>query len=174
MKDRSVVAGNLKIPMHALSVQPLQSRSPWLAQIAAKHFVYWGPLTGYSSRKLYESFLRQAAQSEALPRVLIASIRGTFIGSVTVLTNDLAIRPQFTPWMGQLFVVDNQRSSGVGTALIGAAAAYAERLGYREFFLFTSGRLPEFYRRRNWIDVENVSYLGKVRTIMRRELNASR
>jgi hypothetical protein len=49
--------------MHALSVQPLEPKSPWLAQIAADQFAYWGPLTSYSSRNLYDSFLEEAVRS---------------------------------------------------------------------------------------------------------------
>jgi len=79
------------------SVQPLEPKSVWLTQIAADHFQYWGPLTGYSPRGSYESFLKQAAQSPALPRVLIARFGGTLLGSVNLLTNEMTIRPQFTP-----------------------------------------------------------------------------
>lgn len=93
---------------------------------------------------------------------------------MNLLTNDMSIRPQFTPWMGQLFVVDNQRSLGIGTALIDAAASYVEQLGYCQLFLFASGTLPQYYRNRGWIDVENVTYFCKVRTIMRLEISVTR
>jgi GNAT superfamily N-acetyltransferase len=106
--------------------------------------------------------------------VLIATVSGTLMGSVNLLTNDMTIRPQFTPWMGQLFVLDNQRSLGIGTALIDAAASYVQQLGYCQLFLFTSGTLPQFYRNRGWIDVENVAYFGKLRTVMRLEINVPR
>jgi GNAT superfamily N-acetyltransferase len=159
--------------MPALSVQPLEPKSPWLTQIAASQFAYWGPLTGHGSRSSYEQFLQQAAHSTALPRVLIANRHGTLLGSVNLLTNEMPIRPQFTPWMGQLFIAESQRSRGVGAALLDAAAGYVERLGYRHLFLFTSGSLPHYYRSRGWIDVEDVAYLGKVRTIMRLAINAA-
>jgi predicted N-acetyltransferase YhbS len=161
--------------MSALTVQPLEPKSPWVPQIAADQFAYWGPLTGYSSRSLYEAFLEQAARSAALPRVLTASRDGkTLLGSVNLLPNEMPIRPQFSPWMGQLFVAGTQRSAGIGAALVGAAASYVEQLGHRHLFLFTSGTLPLYYRRRGWIDVEDVAYLGKVRTIMQFKIDARR
>jgi GNAT superfamily N-acetyltransferase len=159
--------------MLAPSIQPLELKSVWLTQIANDQFRYWGPLTGYSSRSSYETFLERAAQSVALPRVLIANIRGTLLGSLNLLMNEMTIRPQFTPWMGQLFVAESQRSLGIGAALLDAAASYVEQLGYRQLFLFTSGALPHYYRNRGWIDVEDVAYLGKVRTIMRYEINTA-
>jgi len=95
------------------------------------------------------------------------------LGSVNLLTNEMAVRPQFTPWLGQLFVSESQRSRGVGATLIDAAASYVEQLGYRQLFLFTSGTLPDYYRNRGWSDVEDVAYLGQVRTIMRLKIDAA-
>jgi len=159
--------------MLSLSVQPLEPKSPWLTQIAADQFEFWGPLTGYDSRSSYELFLEQAAQSAALPRVLIATVGDTLLGSVNLLVNEMTVRPQFTPWMGQLFVAENHRSLGVAAALVDAAAAYVGHLGYDRLFLFTSGTLPRYYRNRGWSDVENVTYLGKARTIMCRQIRAA-
>ena len=62
------------------------------------------------------------------------------------------------------------RSRGVGGALVDAAAAYARRLGHGRLFLFTTGTLPNYYRRRGWVDVDEVVYLDRVRTIMRLDL----
>jgi len=42
-----------------------------------------------------------------------------------------------------------------------------------QLFLFTSGTLPDYYRRRGWTEVEDVSYLGRLRTIMRRDIAAT-
>jgi hypothetical protein len=92
---------------------------------------------------------------------------------VNLLINEMMIRPQLTPWLGQLFITEGQRSQGVGAVLLDAAASYIEQLGYRQLFLFTSGTLPHYYRNRGWSDVEEVIYLGKPRTIMRLKIDAA-
>jgi GNAT superfamily N-acetyltransferase len=90
------------------------------------------------------------------------------------MMTEMAIRPQFTPWMGQLFVAENHRAKGTGTRLLHAAISYVHGLGYNQLFLFTSGALPDYYRKRGWTDIEDVTYLGKTRTIMRFDVNAKR
>jgi GNAT superfamily N-acetyltransferase len=154
------------------AIQPLAPNSPWLTRIAVEHFEFWGPLTGHGSRSLYESFLEQAARSTDLPKVLIANVGGALAGSVNLLVTEMSIRPQLTPWMGQLFVVEGYRSLGIGAALLDAAATYVGTIGYDQLFLFTSGTLPGYYRSRGWSDVEEVTYLGRTRTIMRRQVTA--
>lgn len=135
--------------------------------MAADQYDYWGPLTGYESPAHYEAFLEQAAHSLTLPRVLVAMTHTTVLGSVNLLMNEMTVRPQFTPWLGQLFVPERHRAKGIGTKLLNAAISYVECLGYNQLFLFTSGTLPDYYRKRGWTDVEEVTYLGKARTIMR-------
>ena len=78
----------------------------------------------------------------------MAGLDGAVLGSVNLLTHEMTIRPQFTPWLGQLFVSENRRAKGVGTGLLNAAIAYVGNLGYRQLFLFTSGTLPKYYGKR--------------------------
>jgi GNAT superfamily N-acetyltransferase len=156
--------------MVVLSIRPLEPRSPWRARLAADQHEFWGPLTGYDSSAAYEAFLEQAANSLALPRVLLATSGKGFAGSVNLLTQEMIIRPQFTPWLGQLFVTESGRAEGTGTRLLNAAISYISGLGYGQLFLFTSGTLPAYYRKRGWTDVEEIFHLDKMRTIMRFDL----
>jgi GNAT superfamily N-acetyltransferase len=153
--------------MDDVSIQPLTLDTPWPKQMAAEQFAYWGALTGHDSVEAYEAFLEQAARSVALPRVLAAARSGELLGSVNLMAQEMTIRPLLTPWLGQLFVREAFRADAVGTRLMEAAISYAGALGFGALFLFTSGALPGYYRKRGWVDVETVDYLGKQRSIMR-------
>lgn len=155
------------------SIQPLLPGSPWLDQIVTDQFEYWGPLTGHSSPTLYKAFLTEAARSSTIPRTLLATTSRALLGSVNLLTQEMTIRPQFTPWLAQLFVTEGHRDKRVGVNLLDAAISYVGSLGYRQLFLFTSGTLPAYYRSRGWRDIEEVAYLGKQRTIMCFEIERS-
>jgi GNAT superfamily N-acetyltransferase len=148
-----------------LVVAPL-TPSSLTKTIADVQFSFWGSLTGYRSAIDYECFLRRAAISSALPAVLVAMRNDSFIGSVNLLENEMTTRPELSPWMGQLFVKDEERGRGVGRILVDAAIAHAATLGYRRLHLFTSGTLPQFYDSLGWRPLEAIEYLGRVRTIM--------
>ncbi len=134
--------------------------------IAALQFAFWGASTGYRSAADYEQFLRGIPGSRQLPTVLVARRGTTFLGSVNLLACEMTIRPALSPWMAQLFVAGSERGHGVGRALIDAGIALVGQLGFRRLHLYTSGTLPGYYAALGWIPVEDVEYLGKMRTIM--------
>ncbi|WP_283814728.1 GNAT family N-acetyltransferase [Bradyrhizobium sp. AUGA SZCCT0042] len=88
------------------------------------------------------------------------------LGSVNFLASEMTIRPELSPWLAQLFVVDAERGGGVGGALIDAVIDHAAELGFRRLHLYTSGTLPNYYASRGWRPIEEVEYLGRARTIM--------
>jgi len=155
------------------TIEPISPNSPWIQSLAFSQFENWGVLTGYDSVEAYCAFVEQAAKSASLPRILAASEGESFLGSVNLLPSEMTIRQHLSPWLGQLFVVPACRSRGVAAALLEAAASYVAQLGHDRLFLFTSGSLPGYYRRLGWQDMEDVVYLGKVRTIMKLEIDAA-
>jgi GNAT superfamily N-acetyltransferase len=141
------------------------------ASIAKLQFELWGPLTGFQSMPEYARFLDASTHTAGLPTVLVAKRAEIFLGSVNLLANEMTIRPELSPWLAQLFVVDAERGSGVGSALIRSVIDHAKNLGFRRIYLYTSGTLPNYYVSRAWRRIEEVEYLGKTRTIMAFDLS---
>jgi len=154
----------------SFGIRRLTDDSTLPASIARLQFEFWGPLTGHSSADGYEQFLCKAVRSPDLPAVLVAMDGGTFLGSVNLLASEMTTRPTLSPWMAQLFVVDSERGRGVGNALVSASIDHAGKLGFRRTYLYTSGTLPAYYASLGWQAIEEVEYLGKMRTIMTFEL----
>ena len=156
--------------MSALSVEieSLTVESGLAATIAALQFANWGRSTGYGTVEEYERFLCDAARSPRLPAVLVAKRAGTFLGSVNLLVHEMTTRPALSPWLAQLFVISEERSRGIGSALVRACLARFAELGFARVHLYTASTttLPAYYMALGWKPIEQVEYLGKMRMVM--------
>ena len=153
-------------------IEDLQLRLEWIPLIARWHFDAWGTLTRAQTFERYVSLLEEAANGCGIPSLLVASENGALVGSVSLVASDMSIRRTLTPWLAQLFVTPEYRHQGIGAALVRAATSRARSLGFRWLYLYTSGDLPRYYERLEWIIDERVEYLGKERTVMRYDLVA--
>ena len=144
-------------------IQDLGDNLSWLPTLARWHYDQWGPLTGASSFDGYAALLTAAAASRRVPSVLIANL----------VTSDLPLRPDLTPWLAQLFVESTRRRDGVGVALVRAVLQRAQQCGYARVYLYTSGTLPEYYGRLGWRVVERLTYLQRERTVMDYDVGAT-
>ena len=159
--------------MVRMVIQDLGDNLSWLPTLARWHYDQWGPLTGASSFDGYAALLTAAAASRRVPSVLIAMADGELLGSANLVTFDLPLRPDLTPWLAQLFVESTRRRDGVGAALVRAVLLRAQQCGYARVYLYTSGTLPEYYGRLGWRVVERLTYLQRERTVMDYDVGAT-
>ena len=90
------------------------------------------------------------------PMRFIALESGECVGTVSLVENDLAIRPDYTPWLASLVVKANYRSHGVGKQLLAETKTHAKSLGYKELYLRTETS-SDYYRKNGWTFVETTS-----------------
>ena len=152
----------------SIEIESLTVESGLPAMIAALQFASWGHSTGHGSPEEYERFLCDAARSDRLPAVLLARRAGKFLGSVNLLVHEMTTRRALSPWLAQLFVVAEERGRGVGSALVRACLARFAELGFPRVYLYTAalGTLPAYYASLGWRPIEEIEYLGKMRTVM--------
>ena len=162
-------------PMNAepIEIENLAAEPDLPAMIAALQFASWGRSTGYGSAEEYERFLRDAARSSRLPAVLVAKCGGKFLGSVNLLVHEMTTRPRLSPWLSQLFVIEEARGRGVGRALVRACLTRFVELGFSRVHLYTAAAttLPAYYTALGWKTIEETEYLGKMRAVMAFDLS---
>lgn len=151
-----------------IEIENLAAEPDLPAMIAALQFASWGRSTGYGSVAEYERFLCDAARSSRVPAVLVAKRGGKFLGSVNFLVREMTTRPLLSPWLAQLFVIEEERGRGVGTALVRACLARFAELGFPRVHLYTAAAstLPAYYAALGWKTIEEIEYLGKMRAVM--------
>jgi len=147
-------------------ISDLGDHLSWVPVLARWHYDQWGPLTGADSFDGYVALLTKAAESRAVPSVLVAVLKGELLGSANLVASDLPPRPELTPWLAQLFVAPTRRRAGVGAALVRAVLERARQCRHPRVYLYSSGTLPQYYSRLGWQIVERLAYLERERTVL--------
>ncbi|HEX2190541.1 MAG TPA: GNAT family N-acetyltransferase [Longimicrobiaceae bacterium] len=127
------------------------------------HIVPWGTVEGFG--EMFRGQLRR----DGLPLALVALEGGAPIGTASVRVADMPERPERTPWLGGVYVLEAARGRGVGEALVRAAERCARELGFREMYLFTTDR-EGFYLRLGWSVLEYADHHGERASVMRTSL----
>ena len=149
-----------------MNIDHLSNHHDVVDTLAEWHFAEFGSLTGAESRERYRVLLDSYATDQSVPTTLVAFESGELLGSANLLTSDLPVRPELTPWLAQLYVTPAGRGRGIGAALVQRTLSEAAGQGFDILYLYTSGTLPEYYGQRGWTCRETLDYLGKKRTVM--------
>jgi len=87
---------------------------------------------------------------DRLPLAYVALKEGKLIGCCTLEIND-GIRPDLTPWLGDLIIEPSCRGQNIGDLLIKETCDKARELGYDNIYLFTYELwLNDYYQKRHW------------------------
>jgi len=126
----------------------LADRPDLATKWAELHWREWGDEPG---REELSWWLDDAAQAVQRGRVPVAFIaldgRDEVLGGVGLHQFDLAERRDRSPWVVGMIVRANQRSAGVGQALMARLEDWAVQVGIEQVWVATGGRAVEFYQR---------------------------
>lgn len=142
--------------------------TPHVAEVAAWLHAQWWAAEGWSLEST-AAWLRAAA-GPAAPVSFVAEEAGRPLGTATLDTDDLASRPELTPWLASVLVAPAARGRGIGTALVAHVAAAAAARGHRRIWLHTMDAAA-FYLARGWRVVGAETWCGQPTTLMRTELS---
>jgi len=106
------------------------------------HEEWWSDKPGHTVETM-ASRLGEASDRNAVPLSLVALLAGNPVGTVNLIENDNAERPDLTPWLAALLVVPEHRGQGVGSNLVRALVKEAARLGVRQLYL--GADIPDYY-----------------------------
>jgi GNAT superfamily N-acetyltransferase len=154
-----------------ITIDYLKHHEAAIPRLAEFSYLEWRPIYDRAQMTL-DDVVRSYAQRvniDVLPLALVALYQERIIGAGSLKLQDLDARPQFTPWLGGLFVVPEHRGRGVGTALVNRLIAEACRLGILRLYLWTPSAAG-LYTKLGWLTLEKMDYCGHEISIMRREL----
>jgi len=143
------------------------AETPHGATIAAWLHAEWWAAEGWSLAAT-QAFL-EAAVGPTAPIAFVAVQNGAPVGTAMLDTEDLASRPDLTPWLASVWVAPASRGQGVATALVRHVEASAAALGHPELWLHTADAAA-FYERIGWERAGYETWRDEPATLMRRAL----
>lgn len=148
----------------------LLSRDPAVIRtISEWHQAEWGHL---SNRNVDDRVREFAEHGSGVPLTLVGFLEGAPIGTASLLTEDMDIHKDLSPWLASVYVQPEHRHLGYGTRLVKGVVAEARRLGVAAMYLFTEDRAG-FYAAMDWETLETRDYHGEAVTIMKLKLTAA-
>ena len=142
-----------------ISISNLRNRAEMLEPAAKRIWHAWSRSRGLELNEVIAKLKGIAASDKEF--TLIAHTGDTFVGTVSLIESDLPDRSDLSPWIAALWVDNQFRKHGVGSALIGAAERLATSVGYDVLHLYCASELCAFYRSLGWAEIEaNVGKSG--------------
>lgn len=138
------------------------------ADWARFQWLEWGTEPGSEEYSLWLNNAAPMRGRSAIPAAFIAlSETNEVLGGVGIQQYDFTNWPDRSPWVVGTMVRSDQRSKGVGHALLTHLEQWAREAGYRQVWVATGGRAIRFYQQCGYAIVETVpSPEGGLATIL--------
>ena len=135
-----------------------------VAEVAGWHHLEWSHFSQRTLTDRIREFDEHLSQ-EAEPLTVLAWQDSKPVGSASLLVHDMEIHPDWSPWLGSVYVLPSHRERGIGSMLCQQIEQEARRLGKERIYLYTPDRAP-FYQRMGWNLLEEIEYKGEQVTLM--------
>ena len=150
-----------------MQIAPLSHHPELLHAAAAALYDAFGHSDPNASFQRGIARLTSRLNQDQLPFCLVAHDNGEFLGTASVVIDELPSHPHLTPWLSGVLVRPTHRRRGIGTALVASCVELSANCGVRRMYLFTPDS-TEFYGRLGWQHVEAISNAYFTGTIMSR------
>lgn len=137
-----------------MKVSNLKTNPAWADTIASRGWNAWWTDSGVSLME-YRAHLDPMIEGNNIPVALVAHEDEKYLGSVLLIDNDLADRPQYSPWIAALWVEPEMRRSGIAVKLIEAARNEAQKCGYSVCYLCATPENSPYYSARGFKQIES-------------------
>jgi GNAT superfamily N-acetyltransferase len=148
-----------------MNIEYLADHPVFIPELARLHHEQWGYLRPDKTVDERIERLESVCGRGGIPTVFVAIEDGALRGSAMLIASDMDARPDLTPWLAGVFVVEEFREHGYGTALVQRVEQEAASLGVPRLYLYTPSR-EGFYARIGWALDERCVYLGQEVAIM--------
>jgi len=131
----------------------------------------WGRNNPSLTVESIERHVRERLNRDKFPLCLVAFVNSDLIATSSLKIREMEIYPQFEHWLGNVYVLPEYRSQGIGSEITEATTETASLLGVKKLYLYTRDK-ENFYQRLGWETVEQTEYRGRMAVVMSRSLGS--
>lgn len=132
-------------------------------------YAEWGrPESGITPTSISKS-LHRRLNRDSLPLALVALHGQEPVGSASIKIQEMETHPQYTHWLGSVYMKEEHRRQGFGSQLVEAAVQSAKSCAVKELYLYTR-QSESLYASLGWTALERPRYHGREVVIMKRKL----
>lgn len=152
------------IELHNLKAVPEQ-----LEQLAAWHHDEWSYLNPGLALEDRIRTMQAELRGDPVPATWVAMRDGELLGSASLLTHDMAVHQDKSPWLASVYVAPTQRRQGIGELVVRRVMQHAQEHGIATIYLFTMDQ-EAFYQRLGWHTISRERYRGVDVIVMQADL----
>jgi predicted N-acetyltransferase YhbS len=152
-----------------LEIEYLADHPDLVPLLAEWFYSEWGGRSPDDTLTTFEKRLLGRMHRDKAPLTLIAFKGEEPVGTAALKIQEMETHPQYQYWLGSVYVEENWRRMGIGSALVDAVIAKAEAFGIEVLYLYTRGR-ENFYTQLGWKKIERSYYRGRNVTIMKQQI----
>jgi N-acetylglutamate synthase-like GNAT family acetyltransferase len=115
--------------------------------------------------------MQEYLEGKEVPRTFVCKDGETVMGSAAIIESDMETRPELSPWMASVYVHDDFRGKGIGSALVKRIMEYARSIGVETLYLYTEHQ-EAWYQKLGWEVFAREEYLNQMVTIMKTTFEA--
>lgn len=148
-----------------MKIVPLADRKEFVWELAELHHAEWGHLNPSLTLQKRVEAIAKAAGRDGIPSIFISVSGSKLVGSAALVRQDMATKPDLSPWLAAVYVKEEFRRQGIATALIARCENEAVQAGVSTWNLYTEFA-SKLYEKLGWRHMEHCEYEGtKVRVM---------
>ncbi len=139
---------------------------PALVETVARwQWAEWGHLDPDDSPAAWIANLRAQTERGSISTTYLALERGELLGIASMVEDDFATHPEFSPRLACVYVKPDARGRGVASALVRQVVRVAATIGVQRLYLYTKGARG-LYEKLGWQIIATEHVAGSPITIM--------
>ena len=137
-----------------MEIVNLASRMQYVDCVVDWLYGEWGNHTGKGNRAYWESWVRSSLSRIGVPQTYVAIEDGELVATFSIWRCDLQSRQDLYPWFGGLFVREDCRNQGIGTAMQKKALDVFRELRFNKVYCFSE--FSGYYEKLGWVFEEMI------------------